>query len=344
MEKPRRRVRALGLHWVALVSLTAGALASGACSDDATTGTKPAAGGEGGEPTAAGGAPGGGPAIAGSAQQAGAAGQSEGGAGGMPEGPTVGEECAACGATECAAELDSCTANAECAPWLTCITACADEACIDSCDETHADVARVYYGIYDCLCGSCEDECAAGKTCDKQCVPDDVLPPTDTAPATLAETGLYAGYTLGEGGAGGAGGTLVLDPGTAPLTVADYAHLFEPKYPLWADGAEKERYIYIPKCSTIDTSDQDHWEFPVGTRIWKLFTVPGASVGAASTRVETRMLHHYGPGEIDWVYAAYQWDVSSPDDPAAALLVGNAGVTSANGTTHDIPSPFRFIS
>ena len=121
MEKPRRRVRALGLHWVALVSLTAGALASGACSDDATTGkfdvTNPAgpAGGEGGEPTAAGGAPGGGPAIAGSAQQAGAAGQSEGGAGGMPEGPTVGEECAACGATECAAELDSCTANAECA-------------------------------------------------------------------------------------------------------------------------------------------------------------------------------------------------------------------------------------
>jgi hypothetical protein len=110
-----------------------------------------------------------------------------------------------------------------------------------------------------------------------------------------------------------------------------------PRYPLWSDGADKDRYIYIPKCSTIDTSDMDHWEFPVGTRLWKTFAVAGSAGAADSARIETRMLHHYGPGQGDWLFAAYQWDESAPDDPAAAVSVPG-GVTSANGTDHDIPS------
>jgi hypothetical protein len=144
----------------------------------------------------------------------------------------------------------------------------------------------------------------------------DALPPTSTAPPTLAETGLYSN--------------------AAPLTLAAHVHHYVPKYPLWSDGADKDRYIYLPPCSTIDTSDMDHWKFPVGTRLWKTFTVPSSGAGAGK-RIETRLLHRYGSAQGNWLFAAYQWDESAPDDPSAAILVSD-GVTNANGTDHDIPS------
>ena len=51
----------------------------------------------------------------------------------------------------------------------------------------------------------------------------------------------------------------------------------------------------------IDNSDPDAWEFPVGTRMWKEFVVDGRPV-------ETRMIHRFGPGPDDFVFAAYVWD------------------------------------
>lgn len=335
MEKSGRRARAVGIQYVLLATLGGATLLAGGCSDDEAAPKAGASGGEGGEPQAGG--SGAAPGAAGSGEQAGegnGARAGEGGVAGMPAVVTAGEECTVCGAVECKGELDACSGNPECEPWLACLTACDDEACIDSCDATHEAASRVYYGIYDCLCGQCEDACAASQACDKQCVDDAALPNDESAPATLAETGLYAGYELGGGGAGGAGGAPSLEPDTELLTLASYVQRFEPKYPLWSDGAEKERHIYIPKCSSIDNSDPDHWEFPVGTRLWKRFTVPGPADG---TRVETRFMHHYGPGEADWTFASYQWDVDAPDDPAAAVLADAAGVLSVNGTSHDIP-------
>jgi hypothetical protein len=138
----------------------------------------------------------------------------------------------------------------------------------------------------------------------------DPLPPTSVAPHTLAETGLFSG--------------------AAPLTLAAYVHHYVPKYPLWSDGADKDRYIYLPQCSTIDTSDMDHWKFPVGTRLWKTFAI-------GSKRIETRMLHHYGATQSDWLFATYQWNETTPDEPTAALSVPD-GVQNANGTDHDVPS------
>ncbi|HKY35735.1 MAG TPA: hypothetical protein VJN18_07350 [Polyangiaceae bacterium] len=310
--------------------IVSAAAVAGACSDDEGGPGSPAVGGEGGEPEAAGGMSGN--PSGGSIQLGGAAGESggESGAAGMPPLPSAGEVCAACGATECTAELDACTESPECAPWLTCLTACDDAACVDACDAQYADVARVYYGVYTCLCDSCEEACAVGGACDKQCVDDEPLAPTNVIPGTLADTGLFVG---GEGGAGGAGGAPGGVLGSGALELAPNVYSFEPKYPLWSDGAAKDRYIYIPRCSTIDTTDMDHWRFPVGTRLWKHFTV-GAN--SAAQRVETRMLHRHGPGEADWLYAAYQWDISAPDDPSMAISVP-AGVINANGTMHDIP-------
>jgi hypothetical protein len=147
---------------------------------------------------------------------------------------------------------------------------------------------------------------------------------------------LFAGYDAVDASGTVDGGPPQLMPGIAPLTLAANVRHFVPKYPLWSDGADKDRYIYIPSCSTIDTSDMDHWEFPVGTRLWKTFTVASAGV-AQGVRVETRLIHRYGTGRSDWLYAAYQWDETAPDDPASATPVP-AGVINANGTTHDIPS------
>src|SRR4030095_14688899 len=86
------------------------------------------------------------------------------------------------------------------------------------------------------------------------------------------------------------------------------------------------RHIYIPKCSKVDNSDIDHWILPVGTRVWKEFKRNGVVV-------ETRMIHRFGPGPEDWIFAPYQWKGTGSD---AAFVP--AGVPNANGTPHDIPS------
>jgi hypothetical protein len=153
-----------------------------------------------------------------------------------------------------------------------------------------------------------------GPTCD----PSGALALLTTAPATLDLTGLYT-----------SGSAL-------PDDVAPYVREFAPRYPLWSDGATKRRWVYLPPCTQIDTSDMDHWVFPVGTRFWKEFTV--TAVGG-DVRVETRFIHRFGPGESDWLFAAYQWD---PNLGASATAANTSyvpdGVTDANGTTHDIPN------
>jgi hypothetical protein len=174
-------------------------------------------------------------------------------------------------------------------------------------------VARVYYGVYACLCDTCSDACSFASACSKQCDDLGALPPSAVQPNTLAETGLYA-------------------PG-AGSTLAPYVRPYEPQYALWADGFGKDRYVYIPPCATIDTTDMDHWEFPVGTRLWKHF-------GTAGKLVETRLLHRFGSGSGDWLYGTYGWSADKPNDPTAAVAVLH-GQPNANGTQHDIPDPWE---
>ena len=339
MERLLRRPHATGLRW-ALLSL-AGLSVAAACSDDASPGgkTPSAGGGEGGENY---GAAAGTAGVAGKSTTAGSGGTTavagapsagEAGMGGQPHVATLGEQCTACGATECVDTLKSCSDSPECSAWLGCVQACDTTGCVKTCDAMHAAAARVYTAVYDCMCTSCKDDCmGAGACAKKTCVEENPLATDNpsTAPATLAETGLYATLDgAGGDGAGAAGGASGVDL-AMPIAIASYVRVFEPKYPLWADGAVKDRYVYIPKCSTIDTSDMDHWKFPVGTRFWKTFSI-------ANKAVETRMLHRFGPNVGDWVYAAYQWDVNKPLDPSAAKWTADAAVPNANGTTHDIP-------
>ncbi len=129
-------------------------------------------------------------------------------------------------------------------------------------------------------------------------------------PARLSRTGLYA------------------DPAT--LAVARGVLSYTPQYPLWSDGATKRRWIRIPEGRAIDASDPDHFDFPVGTRIWKEFSF--------GRRVETRYMERRADGA--WTFATYRWN----EDGTDALLVPPGGAPaaaeSAPGVWHDIPSLF----
>jgi hypothetical protein len=137
--------------------------------------------------------------------------------------------------------------------------------------------------------------------------------PAPTPAAMLSETGLFESVA--------SDGTLNLRAG-----VQEY----QPMYSLWADGAEKTRWIYLPPGTQIDTTDLDHWSFPTGTKFWKEFALDGQ-------RLETRLLWIYGPGAEDFLLVTYWWN---PEAGIAndAELANAFGVQNVNGTTHDIPA------
>jgi len=113
-----------------------------------------------------------------------------------------------------------------------------------------------------------------------------------------------------------------------PLRVSPEVAAFSPQYPLWSDGAGKSRWIYLPPGSTIDGSDIDSWDFPVGTRLWKEFAWAGR-------KVETRFL--WRATREEWVFATYLWN----DDQSDASLAPDEGIRDyveiAPGRRHSIP-------
>lgn len=144
----------------------------------------------------------------------------------------------------------------------------------------------------------------------EDCDPNEVPDTSSAVPPLLSATGLYQNIA-----------TKTLAAGVLPFT---------PLFPLWADGAEKRRWVHLPGCAKIDTGDMDRWSMPVGTKVWKMFIVGGA-------RLETRYIHRYSAGPNDFVFQSYQWDAAATD--ATPVPIG--GVKNANGTTHDIPGAWE---
>lgn len=142
--------------------------------------------------------------------------------------------------------------------------------------------------------------------CGRYWVCDEVDPSETRLPPHLSETGLYLDVRTGE-----------LAPGVLE---------FSPRFPLWSDGSEKRRFIWLPEGKTIDSSNPDDWLFPEGTKVWKQFS-------SAKSRLETRLLAKLGPDEADWATLSYVWNDENDDATAAPL-----GAIDVHRTDHDVPA------
>jgi hypothetical protein len=112
----------------------------------------------------------------------------------------------------------------------------------------------------------------------------------------------------------------------AALTLDSSFEPFAPNFVLWADGAEKSRFISLPPGQKIDTSELDHWVFPVGTRVVKEFRLDGVLL-------ETRLIERYGKGREDYWFGSFIW---SEDGTDAEFAVD--GAEDVLGTPHDVPA------
>jgi mono/diheme cytochrome c family protein len=104
---------------------------------------------------------------------------------------------------------------------------------------------------------------------------------------------------------------------------------FSPQYPLWSDGADKERYIALPPGTSIDASNPDAWDFPRGTRLWKTFAHGGRPV-------ETRYIERAADGR--WRFASYVWRVGGGDAELAPRGGASVPVREAVGGRYVVPS------
>jgi hypothetical protein len=101
---------------------------------------------------------------------------------------------------------------------------------------------------------------------------------------------------------------------------------YTPNFALWSDGADKQRWIALPDGSRIDSTDMDRWQLPIGTRVWKEFSLGGRPL-------ETRLIERYGTGDDDYWMGAFVWQEDGRDASLAP-----EGEHDLLGTAHDAPS------
>jgi hypothetical protein len=109
-------------------------------------------------------------------------------------------------------------------------------------------------------------------------------------------------------------------------TIAPELKPYTPGLVLWADGAEKQRWISLPPGQKIDNTDPDEWVFPNGTKVWKEFQLDGK-------RIETR-LYAKGADGI-WQHTTYVWDDAESD---ARRADGGKLIPRPNGTPYEVPT------
>ncbi len=129
--------------------------------------------------------------------------------------------------------------------------------------------------------------------------------PEFTGPKLLSGTGLYANLESGDRALGE--GVLAYDV----------------RYPSWTDGTDKRRFLWLPPGTVIDTSDMDHWTFPLGTKAWLELSRDGK-------RLVTRYLVKVAQGRSGWQRVAYVWNDAETDATAEPLGVERVRGTDVN--------------
>lgn len=153
---------------------------------------------------------------------------------------------------------------------------------------------------------------------------------------TVAPAMMLADAFSGDCGAGSSGEPVDLSctglySDFAAKTVASDVQAYTPGLVLWSDGADKQRWIYLPPGQKIDTSDMDEWTFPVGTKVFKEFSLP-LEDGGAPVRIETRMIWKRAVGS--WYPTTYRWSADGTTS-TTELLTGQLDV---DGLGYEVPS------
>lgn len=91
-------------------------------------------------------------------------------------------------------------------------------------------------------------------------------------------------------------------------------HSYALNTPLWSDGAEKLRFIYLPEGAQLSADGEGLLQFPVGAAIIKTLAF---GTGPDRRLIETRVLLHRADG---WVALPYRWNAEQTD--ASLALAG----------------------
>lgn len=172
--------------------------------------------------------------------------------------------------------------------------------------------------------------------CDPGGVADAGAPDASAGPRDAgSDAGLDAGGDAGAPSDAGADAAAIACAGPPGLyadgsctDLAQGVRAYRPRFELWSDGADKERFVYLPAGARIDSSDPDRWVFPLGTRLYKTFSHEGV-------RLETRLLEKVGDarGTDAWTMRAFAWSA----DQRSVSEVGPFGARDVLGTEHDVP-------
>ncbi len=100
---------------------------------------------------------------------------------------------------------------------------------------------------------------------------------------------------------------------------------YELNTPLYSDGADKLRFIYVPNGEVLKADGDGLLEFPVGSAIIKTFAF---GEGAERQLIETRVLLHRTDG---WLALPYRWNAEQTD-ATLALAGARLPITRPDGT------------
>ena len=106
---------------------------------------------------------------------------------------------------------------------------------------------------------------------------------------------------------------------------AERVTAYELNTPLYSDGADKLRFIYLPEGETVEAAGEGLLQFPVGTAIIKTFAF---GEGADRKLIETRLLLRRLDG---WVALPYKWNAEQTD-ARLALAGARMPITRPDGS------------
>ena len=104
----------------------------------------------------------------------------------------------------------------------------------------------------------------------------------------------------------------------------DFVFPYALNTPLWSDGADKLRFIYLPEGTQLIADGEGLLQFPVGAAIIKTFAF---GEGANRRLIETRVLLHRADG---WVALPYRWNAEQTE-AMLALTGGRIDLTTPAG-------------